>query len=72
MSILSDNSNILINLSNQIMTILEIIKSCDNYYELTEKSINYMIYLTDNSDKFLSAEQTEIIINLQNQLFQKI
>ena len=72
LSILSDNSNILINLSNQIMTILEIIKSCDNYYELTEKSINYMIYLTDNSDKFLSQEQTEIIVNLQNQLSSKM
>ena len=54
------------------MTILEIIKSCDNYYELTEKSINYMIYLTDNSDKFLSQEQTEIIVNLQNQLSSKM
>ena len=69
---LSDNSNILIILSNQIMTILEIIKSCDNYQELTEKSINYMIYLTDNSDKFLSQEQMEIIVNLQNQLTSKI
>ena len=68
LNILSDNHVILINLSNQIVTILDIIKSCDNYYELTEKAINYMSYLIDNSDKFLSAEQTEIIINLQNQL----
>ena len=69
---LSDNSNILIILSNQIMNILEIIKSCDFYQELTEKSINFMIYLTDNSDKFLSQEQTEIITNLQNQLSSKV
>ena len=69
---LSDNSNILIILSNQIMTILEIIKSCDFCQELTEKSINFMIYLTDNSDKFLSQEQTEIITNLQNQLSSKV
>ena len=72
LNILSDNSNILIILSNQIMTILEIIKSCHNYQELTEKSINYMTYLTDNSDKFLSQEQSEIIINLQNQLSSKL
>ena len=72
LNILSENSNILIILSNQIMTILEIIKSCHNYQELTEKSINYMTYLTDNSDKFLSQEQSEIIINLQNQLSSKL
>ena len=48
LKILSDNSNILIILSNQIMNILEIIKSCDFYQELTEKSINFMIYLIDN------------------------
>ena len=71
-NILSDNPIILINLSNQIVTILDIIKSCDNYYELTEKAINYMAYLTDNSEKFLSKEQTEIIINLQNQLNYKL
>ena len=68
LNILSDNHVILINLSNQIITILDIIKSCDNYYELTEKAINYMSYLIDNSEKFLSSEQTEIITNLQNQL----
>ena len=68
LNILSDNHVILINLSNQIVTILDIIKSCDNYYELTEKAINYMSYLIDNSEKFLSSEQTEIITNLQNQL----
>ena len=72
LDILSNNSNILIILSNQIMTILEIIKSCHNYQELTEKSINYMTYLTDNSEKFLSQEQSEIIINLQNQLSSKL
>ena len=68
LKILSDNHVILINLSNQIVTILDIIKSCDNYYELTEKAINYLSYLIDNSEKFLSSEQTEIITNLQNQL----
>ena len=68
LNILSDNHVILINLSNQIVTILDIIKSCDNYYELTEKAINYLTYLIDNSEKFLSSEQTEIITNLQNQL----
>ena len=68
LNILSDNHVILINLSNQIITILDIIKSCDNYYELTEKAINYLSYLIDNSEKFLSSEQTEIITNLQNQL----
>ena len=72
LNILSDNSNILIILSNQIMTILEIIKSCYNFQELTEKSINYMTYLTDNSDRFLSQEQSDIIINLQNQLSSKL
>ena len=72
LNILSDNPIILINLSNQIVTILDIINSCDNYYELTEKAINYMAYLTDNSEKFLSKEQTEIIINLQNQLNYKL
>ena len=72
LNILSDNSIILINLSNQIMTILEIIKLCDNYQDLTEKAINYMAYLTDNSEKFLSPEQTEIIVNLQNQLNMKL
>ena len=72
LNILSDNSIILINLSNQIMTILEIIKSCDNYQDLTEKAVNYMTYLTDNSDKYLSQEQTDIIVNLQNQLNTKL
>ena len=72
LNILSDNSYILITLSNQMITILELIKSCHNYQELTEKAINYMIYLTDNSDKFLSQEQMEIIIKLQNQLTTKI
>ena len=70
--ILSDNPSILINLSNQIMLILEIIKSCDNYNELTQKSINYMKYLITNSEKYLSPEQTDIITNLQNVLNEKI
>ena len=72
LNLLSDNSYILISLSNQIMTILEIIKSCDNIHELTEKAINYMKYLLDNSDKFLSSEQAEIIQNLEKQLASKI
>ena len=72
LNLLSDNSNILISLSNQIMTILEIIKSCDNIHELTEKAINYMKYLLDNSEKFLSSEQAEIIQNLEKQLASKI
>ena len=71
-SILSDNPIILINLSNQLIIILEIIKSCDNYNELIKKSINYMKYLTNNSEKFLSDEQTVIINNLQNTLNEKI
>ena len=70
--LLSDNPTILINLSNQIMLILEIIKSCDNYNELTQKSINYMKYLITNSEKYLSPEQTDIITNLQNVLNEKI
>ena len=70
--LLSDNSYILINLSNQIMLILDIIKSCDNYNELTQKSINYMKYLITNSEKYLSPEQTDIITNLQNVLNEKI
>lgn len=70
--ILSDNPIILISLSNQIMTILEIIKSCDHYNELTKKSINYMKYLSNNSEKYLSNEQTEIINNLQSVLNEKI
>lgn len=70
--ILSDNPAILISLSNQIMTILEIIKSCDHYNELTKKSINYMKYLSNNSEKYLSDEQTEIINNLQSVLNEKI
>ena len=72
MPLLSDNPIILINLSNQIMLILEIIKSCDNYNELTRKSINYMKYLITNSEKYLSPEQTDIITNLQNLLNEKI
>ena len=70
--ILSDNPTILINLSNKLITILEIIKSCDNYYELTRQSINYMKYLTNNSEKFLSDEQKDIINNLQSVLNGKI
>ena len=70
--ILSDNSIILISLSNQLMTILGIIKSCDNYNELAKKSINFMKYLTNNSEKYLSKEQTEIINNLQSTLNEKI
>ena len=70
--ILSDNPIILINLSNKIITILEIIKSCDNYHELTKQSINYMKYLTNNSEKFLSDEQKDIINNLQSFLNGKI
>ena len=70
--ILSDNPIILINLSNKLITILEIIKSCDNYYELTRQSINYMKYLTNNSEKFLSDEQKDIINNLQSVLNGKI
>ena len=70
--LLSDNPTILINLSNQIMLILEIIKSCDNYNELTQKSINYMKYLITNSEKYLSPEQTDIITNIQNVLNEKI
>ena len=71
-SLLSDNPIILINLSNQLMIILEIIKSCDNYNELAQKSINYMKYLINNSEKFLSDEQNIIINNLQNLLSEKI
>ena len=70
--LLSDNSSILINLSNQIISLLEEIKYTDNYYELIKKSINYMAYLSENSSKFLSQEQTKIIINLQNQLNSKL
>ena len=65
--ILSDNSFILINLSNQLMTILEIIKTCDNYNELAKNSIKYMKYLIDNSDKYLSKEQIDVINNLQSE-----
>ena len=54
------------------MTILEIIKSCDNYDELIKKSINYMKYLINNSEKYLSEEQTEIISNLQSFLNEKL
>ena len=70
--LLSDNSSILINLSNQIISLLEEIKYTDNYYELIKKSINYMAYLSENSSKFLSKDQTKIIINLQNQLNSKL
>ena len=70
--LLSDNPIILINLSNQIMIILEIIKTCDNYNELIKKSINFMKYLINNSEKYLSNEQTEIINNLQNVLSTKL
>ena len=70
--ILSDNSFILINLSNQLMTILEIIKTCDNYNELAKNSIKYMKYLIDNSDKYLSKEQIDVINNLQSVLNSKI
>ena len=69
--LLSDNPAILINLSNQIITILETIKSCENYNELIKQSINYMKYLTNNSKKYLSDEQTEIINNLQKTLNEK-
>ncbi len=69
--LLSDNSSILINLSNQIISLLEEIKYTDNYYELIKKSINYMAYLSENSSKFLSKDQTKIIIILQNQLNSK-
>ena len=70
--LLSDSPIILINLSNQLMTVLDIIKSCENFYELTTKSINYMKFLTENSEKFLSEEQTDIINNLQKVLNEKI
>ena len=70
--LLSDNPIILINLSNQLMTVLDIIKSCENFDELTKKSINYMKFLTENSDKYLSEEQTDIINNLQKVLNEKI
>ena len=70
--LLSDNSSILINLSNQIISLLEEIKYTDNYYELIKKSINYMAYLSENSSKFLSKDQTKIIIILQNQLNSKL
>ena len=71
-SLLSDNPIILINLSNQLMIILEIIKSCDNYNELTKKAINYMEYLSNNSEQFLSDEQTVIINNLKKTLNEKL
>ena len=70
--LLSDNPIILINLSNELMIILEIIKTCDNYNELIKKSINYMKYLINNSEKYLSEEQTEIINNLQSFLNEKL
>ena len=52
--ILSNNPVILINLSNQLMAVLEIIKTCDNYNELAKKSINYFKFLINNSEKYLS------------------
>ena len=70
--LLSDNPIVLINLSNQIIIILEVIKSCEHYNELIKKSINYMKYLVNNSDKYLSDEQAEIINNLQKSLNEKI
>ena len=70
--LLSDNSMILVNLSNKLIRILEILKSCDNYYDLAKSSINYMKYLSKNSEKFLSDEQPEIINNLQSSLKEKI
>jgi hypothetical protein len=70
--ILSNNPVILINLSNQLMAILEIIKTCDNYNELAKKSINYFKFLINNSEKYLSNEQTDIINNLQANLTGKI
>ena len=70
--LLSDDSFILINLSNQIMAIIEEIKYTEYYYELIKKGINYMEYLTENSSEFLSEEQTRIIGVLKNQLNSKI
>ena len=70
--LLSDNSSLLINLSNQIMAILDDIKYTENYYELIKTSINYMKYLTENSSEFLSEEQTKIIEVLKNQLNSKL
>ena len=66
--LLSDDSFILINLSNQIMAIIEEIKYTEYYYELIKKGINYMEYLTENSSEFLSEEQTKVIGVLKNQL----
>ena len=70
--LLSNNSSVLINLSNVIMAILDEIKYTDNYFEVIQKSINFMQYLLDNSSKFLSKEQTKIISLLQNQLNSKL
>ena len=70
--LLSDDSFILINLSNQIMAIIEEIKYTEYYYELIKKGINYMEYLTENSSEFLSEEQTKVIGVLKNQLNSKI
>ena len=70
--LLSDNSSVLINLSNLLISILEEIKYTDNYYELIKKSINYMKYLEDNSSEFLSQEQAKIIFELQKKLNSKL
>ena len=70
--LLSDNSTVLINLSNLLISILEEIKYTENYYELIKKSINYMKYLEDNSSEFLSQEQAKIIFELQKKLNSKL
>ena len=69
---LSNNSSVLTNLSNLIMSVLEEISYTDYSYELIQKSINYIEYLSENSSKYLSQEQIRIISVLQNQLNSKL
>ena len=70
--LLSNNPSILINFSNQILSLLDIIKSYDKLNELIKNSLNYIQYLEKNSDKYLSSEQSEIINSIASKLNEKI
>ena len=70
--LLSDDSKVLIFLSNIAMNLLESIASYELYQSLIKRVITFLNYLKNNSDRYLNNEQSNIINTIQKNLGEKV
>ena len=70
--LLSNDSKILVYLSNLSINILELISSNELYQNLIKRITTFLNFLKNNSEKYLTDEQFDIIDNIQKNLSEKI